>query len=724
MKKLFCIFVSFVLFSNLYADIPSSKLANRKTAMRYLQLAKNYVSQGDWDSVKITTENGLKYDDTIADLHYLKALSLFNLDSPRFEVISIVKKSLDNLEWIDYNVTNARIFYADLLSLTGESKQALEVLDAEPFIYSADAEYIRIKSLFQINTSESINAAEEKIESARRVYPKDIRFFYLFFYHEYNICYVEKADKSGFEKKELSPLARKIANSFIYNIPNYDKQYKDLEIIASSFAQGEDRKRLLKAFDARGFKHILYPIFALEENILSQEQALDYFITFIDGNVDANVLTLFYSMITEEDSKKYFDQCLNAFSGTLLYDVNNTLEANLLVKYERGRPSFVTYDYNNDQYIEWDVHCDFGEPRTMNLYSVGALVNFSRYPYVRTIKIDYVYVSNNNMILEMIDDTFLCCPFSIVKSPFIKSHDFYVIDENSIVHESLLSSADVFKIANKLIIPTMERKNGTIEFSNLNGMSFNATYKIGDRIYAEGQYFENGKYFIRNVDNNGDNIFETKEIYSLNPNNFVNLSVEEIHSVNIAMLGFSSEDCGYYLSKIEIDTNLDTFPDFFESYFENGGKLTQWDTDFNSVIDVSYKKHSLEKNKPLIEEHGYLISDSIRGNVFVNVILNDAIPVTIFEDDQSFDVLKGTEKNIYWIGSKDKHGYELNVKGQISLFENAQSFQIEEADCYLRVIRINENIYIKKIDKETTANRVEDESVDNSLDSSNSVDAI
>ena len=57
----------------------------------------------------------------------------------------------------------------------------------------------------------------------------------------------------GDTNKEAELLARKIANSFIYNIPNYDRQYKDLEIIASSFAQGEDRKRLLKAFDARGF---------------------------------------------------------------------------------------------------------------------------------------------------------------------------------------------------------------------------------------------------------------------------------------------------------------------------------------------------------------------------------------------------------------------------------------------------------------------------------------
>lgn len=317
------------------ANIISSNAANRKTALRYLQLAKNYVTQSDWVSVKKSCESGLQYDETVADLHYLKALSLYNLDFPRYEIIPVIKKSLDKTEWVDYNLANARVFYADLMCSTGKPQEAIDVLDKAPLIYSSDAEYVRIKSLYEMNTAESIAKAEEKLNSARRVYPNDVRFFYLFFNYEYNICYIEKSDKSGFEKKELSPLAKKIASSFIVNLPNYDKDYKDLEILASFFAEGENQKRLLKAFDARGFKHILYPVIALETGVLSQEDALDYFLTFFDGKIEAKILFQFYSMITEENIKKYFDENLNAFSGTLVYDTNNNLEENLIVKYER-----------------------------------------------------------------------------------------------------------------------------------------------------------------------------------------------------------------------------------------------------------------------------------------------------------------------------------------------------------------------------------------------------
>ena len=77
MKKFFCFVLSSFLIFNLYSNTTSSQAANRKTALRYLQLAKNHLAQNDWAAVKKTCENGLQYDDTIADLYYLDALSLF-----------------------------------------------------------------------------------------------------------------------------------------------------------------------------------------------------------------------------------------------------------------------------------------------------------------------------------------------------------------------------------------------------------------------------------------------------------------------------------------------------------------------------------------------------------------------------------------------------------------------------------------------------------------------
>ena len=96
-------------------------------------------------------------------MHYLKALSLYNLDFPRYEIIPVIKKSLDKTEWVDYNLANARVFYADLMCSTGKPQEAIDVLDKAPLIYSSDAEYVRIKSLYEMNTAESIAKAEEKL---------------------------------------------------------------------------------------------------------------------------------------------------------------------------------------------------------------------------------------------------------------------------------------------------------------------------------------------------------------------------------------------------------------------------------------------------------------------------------------------------------------------------------------------------------------------------------
>ena len=49
------------------------------------------------------------------------------------------------------------------------------------FIYSADAEFIRIKNYYRIGTEDSIEQARLKINAARRIYPNDVRFPNIFF---------------------------------------------------------------------------------------------------------------------------------------------------------------------------------------------------------------------------------------------------------------------------------------------------------------------------------------------------------------------------------------------------------------------------------------------------------------------------------------------------------------------------------------------------------------
>lgn len=705
MKKFFCFVLSSLMLSVVFANTTSSSAANRKTALRYLQLAKNYLVKNDWEAVKKTCDNGIQYDDNVADLYYLKALSLFNLSCPRYEIIPVIEKSLSTTEWVDYNMSNARVFYADLLCSTGKPFDAISVLDKAPLIYSSDAEYVRIKSLYEINSADSIAKAEEKIESARRVYPNDVRFFYLFFNYEYNLCYKVNADRTGFDKKELSPVARKIADSFIAHVPNYDKSYTDLEILASVFAEGENQRRLLKAFNARGFNHILYPIAALEAEIISEEEALEYFLTFIDGTIEAKLLMQFYSMITDESLKKYFDEHLNAFKGTLIYDTNNNLEENLTVVYERGRASKVIFDFDNDQFVEWEVECDFGVPVKIKVFDQLAQIIYGTYPDVKSILFEDEEPGVKGFTAyNIIDETFSSKPFDIIKAPEVLTTDFYVIDESTLIFGKALFDSDrIIASANEMDKPSLERKNARIKFSILNGTPYEASYYIGNKEYAHG-YFGNGNEdvsIVRAVDKDDDGIFETTEFYAINSK--LKLSEEERDAITTNIWGSPVKDASLYLAGIAIDRNLDTAIDFKETYFENGDVLTEWSSNYDSTFDVSYRKYKIQEGKPLTEEYSYFVKDIADNSSYkLTVLLQNSKPVSISIPSKSemYSVIPGKYENLFWIGVSGNEEYELNIIGIINSYDQGQMFQMDEKNCYIRVVRVGENIFARILDKE------------------------
>lgn len=709
MKKIFSFIFCLFVVLNVWGETDSSAQANRRTAMRYLTLAKNYAAQEDWASVREMAVHGLEYDDSVADLYYFNALSLFKLGSSRGSVILEIEKPFvsKKADWVDYNLTNARLFYADMLCNTGLPDKAISVLDEEPLVYSSDAEYIRIKSLYQINTKESVIKAEEKIDSARRVYPGDVRFFYLFFYYEYNLSYQINSEKNGFTKIPLSPVAQKIADSFIEHVPDYDKNYKDLEIISNFFTQGEKRSRLLKAFNARGFKHVLYPIAALETGIMTQEQALDYFLEFIDSEIDAKIFFQFYSMITEEDSKKYFDEYLENFKGTLLYDISNTLESNLNVKYERGRAVKITYDENNDDINEWEAELDFGSPKKLFVFNQNSVINFGTYPNVLSIVFNDIIPESGVTVFDIIDAEYVSKPFDIVKSPFVSAIDFFTVDPDSVISGAELFDSDkIYQASNSMDKPSFEKDNARIKFSILDGVPYKAEYYCGSEIYAHAHFFSSGNpAIVRDVDTDGDGIFETKEIYYTDDDFSFGASEETKAAVTTKLWGSPLTDANVYLRKVEIDTNRDTIPDFMEIYSAHDGKETVWDSDFDGAADVMYKKYPEEKGQPKREDNSYYVSD-ISGNMtWVVVQFVDGVPDTITKGGESVKVVSGVESNFFWIGQRENDSYEKNVYGQKDIYSNGQMFQIEESDCYIRVIKIGTNIFARRIEKENNLNK-------------------
>ena len=114
----------------------------------------------------------------------------------------------------------------------------------EPLLYSADSEFIRIKNYYRIASAASIAQARARLNSSRRIYPKDTRFPNLFFMFE--MAFMNYAERSG-AVYEIPELVQTIADSYIAKLPDYSSADIESEIIALLFCKGEEQKRLLKA---------------------------------------------------------------------------------------------------------------------------------------------------------------------------------------------------------------------------------------------------------------------------------------------------------------------------------------------------------------------------------------------------------------------------------------------------------------------------------------------
>ena len=130
----------------------------------------------------------------------------------------------------------------------------MNLLDSQPFIFSADAEFIRIKNMYRMGTSQSIENARLKLNSAIRIYPSDSRFSNLFFMFE--MALLQNYAILGINY-EIPDIVKTIANYYISKLPDYDGKNLELELLASFFASSDMQNRLVSAIDSK--EKIVYP---------------------------------------------------------------------------------------------------------------------------------------------------------------------------------------------------------------------------------------------------------------------------------------------------------------------------------------------------------------------------------------------------------------------------------------------------------------------------------
>ena len=248
MKKFAVIVLLSSVFTFTAVAQNSAGAANKNTALRCLKLAENCLVADDWQNALSQAELGLSYDDSISDLYYIKAAASLNLGGTKADALRLLSSAFERSSWAGYTKNGARIFLADLLSDTGYYEESLSALDNDPFIYSADAEFIRIKNYYRMGTQESLSQARQRLNSDRRVYPLDQRFPEIFFLFESQ--FMSEAERDGIAYK-IPQIVSTIADSYIIKLPDYSNRNQELELMAVSFARHDDKLRLIKAIDAK-----------------------------------------------------------------------------------------------------------------------------------------------------------------------------------------------------------------------------------------------------------------------------------------------------------------------------------------------------------------------------------------------------------------------------------------------------------------------------------------
>lgn len=696
----FCLLLALIFAQNLPAQSSSASVANRRTAIRYLQLAKQNLSEKNWSAASSNAELGLAYDDSICDLWYINAAAKMNAGAKKADVLPLVQKSLSGGgEWVDYNKDGARVLYADLLCSTRKFEDAASLLDENPLIYSADAEYIRAKALYNERTAQSIENARLKIDAARRVYPKDARFAELFYNFEYAFL-----NENSENKKNPDELAQRIADGFLASISKYRKAEPEIELLASVFvADKEHKTRLIKAFNARGEKSALYPVLALDAGLIDERSALDYFYDFADKKVSLSILENFIKSIQNEENKKELSEYLTSYAGTLLIDTDGDLVANMTVKYERGRPSKVSYDKNEDDENEWTSECDFGVPLNLSLTNPELEISYENWPFIEQVVYNLKSSDSENpesdgekVTFDLIADSLEWCPFNVENDEAAAVNlgmDFFV--PSLLPDENLdLSGNEIINAALSYTMPTKERKNAEVTVTLLNGFAQKATYSADGKVYAEAK-FENGLPSSRIVDMDGDGVFETSEEYGFSSDETQKfISENDEMQVITNLFGKPASKTGIYVKSIKIDRNGDTIPDFTEEYTAGEGKISSWDTNGDGKWDVRYIKYPAE-NENVREEAMFF--EPVKNEV-VTVESKNGVPVSVKAGGEDLLMIKGADANFYWIDAPGAYSAETNIIKKINQNQSQGVCIIveDEGERFLAV-RIEDKIYAEKI---------------------------
>ena len=485
-KSIFAVIFSVFLFS--LSAQNSYQVANKNTAVRCLKLAENCLMSRDWNNALKQAELGLSYDDSISDLIYVKAAALMNMNSKKADVLSQINKAFELDNWVNNKKNGARILYADLLSDTGKYEDSMNLLDSQPFIFSADAEFIRIKNMYRMGTSQSIENARLKLNSAIRIYPSDSRFANLFFMFE--MALLQNYAILGINY-EIPDIVKTVANYYISKLPDYDGKNLELELLASFFASSDMQNRLVRAIDSKEQTvHPLLAVAGLQVGLYSEKRAVELFFETVENTFCLSDLEFLTLHLRDSEVSDFLMEKLLNYDGFVYVDCDFDLQNEVVIEYKTGRPLNINCDFDNDGNQDFYANCDFGSPEIVQLQGENISVYYQEYPFVSKIilhdnsKTDEVQ-QNKLTVLNYFGKEFSFAPVELKENDVfgMLGLDFYVPVFTN-MQFSLPDFDSLYKNAISVEYPVKERENAKVVYTVFQGELISAVFLQNEKNYA------------------------------------------------------------------------------------------------------------------------------------------------------------------------------------------------------------------------------------------------
>ena len=717
-KSLLSVIVIFFLFS--LSAQTSYQAVNKNTAVRCLKLAENCLMSGDWNNALKQAELGISYDDSISDLMYVKAAALMNMNSKKADVLVQIKSAFELDNWVSNKKNGARILYADLLSDIGKYEDSMNLLDSQPFIFSADAEFIRIKNLYRMGTSQSVESARLKLNSAIRIYPSDSRFANLFFMFEMTLMQNHAILGMNYE---IPDIVKTVANYYISKLPDYEGENLELELLTSFFAPKDMQNRLVRAIDSKEQTvHPLLAVAGLQVGLYSEKKAVELFFETV-GNAfclsDLEFLTL--HLRDSEVSDFLIEKLLN-YDGFVYVDCDFDLQNEIVIEYETGRPLKIDCDFDNDGNQDFYAKCDFGSPEVVHLPSEKVSVFYEEYPFVSKIIFNDDSKTDEMQqkvlaVLNYFGKEFSFAPVELKENDVfgMLGLEFYIpVFQNP---QLFLPDFDIlYEKAISVEYPVKERENAKVVYTIFQGKTISAVFLQNEKNYAFCNFSKIP--FGRAVDFDDDGVYETLEQYDLILENSDKNSLyepellSEIFGENF-LHQLNKENKKIYLQKISIDRNSNQFYEYAEEYLSDNGKISLWDNNDDGIIDCKHTRFPQKNGESLQEESVFYDKE---GNKIVSIIFVDKTPIKMFESNAEVLINAGENKNFYWIENVQPQQVENKI---FDSFKNmmqgvVEVFEFEGAR--FSIIKVDENYFCKllpesEVEKDEAENEKENTDV-------------